>query len=50
VFLLDSAHGVPSVVVGDDEDEVGFAVGGVCDGGPGQQAGEDELFHEFSCT
>ena len=39
LFLLDDAHCVPALVVGEDVDEVGFTVGGVREGG---EAGEEE--------
>ena len=40
VLLLDRTHGVPTVVVGDDEDEVGLLLGRAGGGGEGEQKDE----------
>jgi len=37
VFFRNRTHRIPAMVVGDDEDEVGFAFGGLQDRGGSQQ-------------
>lgn len=44
LLALDGAHGIPAVVIGDDEDEIGFTLGGLgCEGEKGAESGDEEF-------